>query len=288
MGSKETIACFVKETSEGLVLFETGPHSTFDAMKKGLNELGYSLSDVKHVFLTHIHFDHAGAAWAFAELGARVYVHPFGAKHMINPEKLVSSAKRIYKEKMDMLWGQLNPIPESHLEEVPHGKKYQIGDVEIIAWHTPGHAVHHIAWQVGNQLIAGDVAGCKIGLDGMVVPPCPPPDINVEDWKASINLIRGLDINEIYLVHYGMITNIEEHLNELEFILEDWSTWIKPHFEKERSVQEITPEFQAYADEQLKNKGLSKERILQYNLANPAWMSVAGLMRYWKKKMSAT
>jgi len=279
------IASYLVETEEGPILFETGPHSTFPKLKASVEAAGYQIQEIKHVFLTHIHLDHAGAAWAFAKEGAKIYVHPFGARHLISPEKLMSSAKRIYQDKMDMLWGQMNPIPEEQVVIVEDKTEFKIGNKTIKGWHTPGHAVHHIAYQMEKILISGDVAGVKIA-GGIVVPPCPPPDINIEDWQASINLIRGLDIEEIYLTHFGKITNIEAHLNELEKRLLGWANWIKPHFDQQHEIKDILPLFSAFAAQELRDNGVSEADIKKYDAANPAWMSVAGLMRYWKKKMS--
>lgn len=281
-GIENAIAAFLIETSEGPILVETGPHSTFPHLKKGIENAGYSLSDIKHVFLSHIHFDHAGAAWAFAQLGADIYLHPVGAPHMAQPERLWNSAKRIYQDQMEILWGKMESIDPDRLKTVDHGEHIVIGDTTLTAWHTPGHAIHHIAWQMGKTLFAGDVAGCRIN-NGMVVPPCPPPDINIEEWTDSIELIKKLDIDSIYLTHYGEITSIDEHLNQLDFCLNDWAQWMKPHAINNADSREITPIFQAYVANQLKEYGISENGIKQYEAANPSWMSVAGLMRYWKK-----
>lgn len=280
-----TIASFLVDTEEGPILFETGPHSTFPKLKKGIENAGYKVEDVKHVFLTHIHLDHAGAAWCFAELGAKIYVHPRGARHLASPEKLMSSAKRIYQDKMDSLWGQMNPIPEDQIIICEDLTEYQIGKTTIKGWHTPGHAVHHIAWQVGKSLIAGDVAGVRINQE-MVIPPCPPPDINIEDWLVSIELIRKMDLEEIYLTHFGKITDIPYHLDELAKRLVGWAKWMKPFFEKQTELKEIVPLFSEFVAQELRDFGIDEEGILQYEAANPAWMGVAGLMRYWKKKMT--
>ncbi len=282
-GFSRAIASFLIESGEGPVLIETGPHSTYKALEEGINHLGYDIADIKHVLLSHIHFDHAGAAWALARQGAKIYLHPSGAKHMEDPSRLYESAKRIYQDKMDSLWGSLEPIPKDHLYQIPHEETLHIGKLKFIAHHTPGHAVHHIAWQLEDMLFTGDVAGVKIN-DGPVVPPCPPPDINIEDWKASIALIRSLNLEKIYLTHFGDFDNIEEHLNELEECLDSWSGWMKLQYDNGADASEITPKFQAYVDEELSSKGLSKNEIDRYGAANPAWMSVAGLMRYWKKR----
>jgi len=280
-----SIAAFLVETSVGPIIIETGPHSTIAQIKKVLSAKNYTLKDVKHVFLTHIHLDHAGAAWAFAEQGATIYVHPFGEKHLIDPSKLVSSAKRIYQDQMDTLWGQFKPIPKEQIRTIVQGEKISVGDTDLIAWHTPGHAVHHIAWQIDKELIAGDVAGVKIGGKGMIVPPCPPPDINIEHWMSSIDLLEQLDLDTIYITHFGKVTDIPAHFKALRFILLDWANWIRPYFDKGTAPQEITPLFVAYVKGQLINHGISKEDLIVYENANPSWMSVMGLLRYWKKKM---
>jgi len=258
LGYNDTIAAFLVETSEGPILFETGPYSTFEQLKKELARHNYAPADIKQVFLTHIHLDHAGAAWAFAELGAQVHVHPFGLAHLVDPSRLMESAKRIYKEDMDRLWSDMKAIPKEQLSTPKHGASFQVGEQTITAWYTPGHAVHHIAWQVGDELIAGDVGGVSIG-GAIVVPPCPPPDINVEDWQASIELIKGLDLKTIYLTHYGAVTDISNHLNALEKILLDWANWIKPYWEAGKHPSEVTPLFQAYVKQQLMAAGIKGE-----------------------------
>lgn len=276
------IAAFLVETSDGLVLLETGPYSTYPILCREVAAKGFDVKDIKHVFLTHIHFDHAGAAWAFAKEGATVYLHPFGKRHMANPAKLVNSAKRIYKDKMDTLWGALEPIAEDKLRTVEHGESITIGDTTIVGWHTPGHAVHHVAWQIGDELIAGDVAGVKIN-NGMTVAPCPPPDIHVEDWNKSIELIKTLNLQALYLTHFGKITNVNPHLDELKILLADWANWIKPYYDAQASIEEVIPKFVAYVQQQLIDYGVDELGLKQYEAANPANMSVAGLFRYWKK-----
>ena len=157
----QAIAAFLLETDDGPILIETGPYSTFPALEAGLRGLGYSVDDVQHVLLTHIHLDHAGSAWAFAERGATIYVHPVGVQHLSDPSRLMNSARRIYKEEMDTLWGEMRSIPEDQIRAVAHGEEIGVGGRLFQAWHTPGHARHHIAWQVGNELFTGDVAGIK-------------------------------------------------------------------------------------------------------------------------------
>ena len=283
-GLPDSIASFLLETSEGPIIFETGPHATLPYLERGLKEHGWRLKDLKHVFLTHIHLDHAGAAWALAEKGAQIYLHPRGAKHMMDPSRLYTSAKRIYQDQMDALWGSLNPIPEEKLTAVEHASVIKIGKTEIQAWHTPGHAVHHIAWQIGDQLITGDVAGVKI-KGGLVEAPCPPPDIDLEAWFSSLDLIEQLDVSALLLTHFGEVRDVKNHLAHLRELLQSWSEWIRPYAEKGSDWHSISPAFEAFVEKQRIQKGISEEVLKKYNNANPLWMSVAGLMRYWSKKL---
>lgn len=283
MNSKQTIGSFLIPTESGIVLVECGPESTFPQLKKGIENLGYSLKQVKHVLLTHIHFDHAGAAWKLANEGAKIYVHPVGLPHLASPEKLWNSAAQIYGENMEKLWGKMEPIAEKLLVAVEHEQVLNLDGLRIKSWHTPGHAVHHIAWEIDELLFTGDVVGVKIA-EGPVVPPCPPPDINIEAWKHSINLIKTINPEKLILTHFGEISSVHDHLQALENMLNDWSSWMKPKFELGSDPQEIIPEFMAYTSQQMISMGVSAETRNLYEYANPSWMSVSGLLRYWKLK----
>ncbi|MFD2202532.1 MBL fold metallo-hydrolase [Shivajiella indica] len=283
LNTEEAIASFLVETSIGPILIETGPESTFEHLIKGIQQIGYQAKDIQHVLLTHIHFDHAGAAWKFAELGASIYVHPVGLPHLASPEKLWNSAKQIYGEEMDRLWGKMSPIPESQLIAVEHEQNLIFGETQIKALHTPGHASHHIAWKLGNEIFTGDVAGVKIE-NGPVVPPCPPPDIDIQAWKTSLAIIKAANPQSLYLTHFGVVNDISEHLDALSYILDDWANWIKPFYQENKAQKEVIPLFMDYTQKQLAREGCGKELIQIYEYANPSWMSVAGLYRYWKLK----
>ena len=255
---------------------------------------GLKINEIKHVFLSHIHFDHAGAAWAFAEAGAKIYVHPKGLPHLAAPEKLYNSAQMIYGDAMEKLWGKMQPIAAENLHAPAHGEQIEAAGLIFTAWNTPGHAVHHIAWQVENPrsgrrvLFTGDVAGVKIGLHGPVVPPCPPPDIHIEDWLASLELMRNLPVETMFLTHFGKVLDKNAHLDALAERLRKWADWMKPHAEAGTPPAEIVPIFKKMVLEELKSAGVGAMRLKKYNAANPAEMSVAGLIRYWKKKTIVT
>lgn len=286
LGEEHTIAAFLVITDFGPVLVETGPYSTWDYLKNGVQRLGFEMGEIRHVFLTHIHFDHAGAAWALAELGANIYVHPLGALHLQSPERLLESARRIYGDQMDRLWGAIQPIAPERIRIADHEATFRLGNTVFKAWHTPGHAVHHIAWQVEDVLFTGDIAGVSIN-GGLVVPPCPPPDIQLDHWRQSIQLIRELKPATLQLTHFGKVTNVNAHLEALETRMNAWEQWMLPHYQAGHSMEEIIPLFQEFTNEELRQNGISDADLEKYNKANPVGMSVSGLMRYLKKKESA-
>lgn len=281
--TKDAIACFLIESDQGPVLVETGPESTYPILEKEINKLGFSVQDIQHVLLTHIHFDHAGAAWRIAKHGAKIYVHPTGKPHLESPQRLWNSALQIYGDQMERLWGSMSSISEEQVIAVSHHEIVPIGNLRFKALHTPGHAIHHIAWQLGGNIFTGDVAGVKIN-GGPVVPPCPPPDIHIEDWKKSLATLKAARPQALYLTHFGIINTIDSHLDNLSYILNDWALWIKPYFEENRDQKEVIPLFMDYTQSQLRKEGCSDELIQIYEYANPSWMSVAGLYRYWKLK----
>ncbi len=285
LGETKSIASYLIKTNKNTpILIETGPHSSLKNLQNELAKIEVDWKDIQHVFLTHIHLDHAGAAWAFAENGADIYVHPAGLPHLARPEKLMESAKRIYQDKMDYLWGQMNPIPENKLVGVEDKQIFEIDDVKLQAWHTPGHASHHIAWQFEKNIFTGDVAGVKIG-NGPTVAPMPPPDIDIEAWEKSIEILRNLKADKFYLTHFGEVTDIEKHLNDLSQNMNQLSKWILTEWQKGKTIEEITPLFDDYCKQELLKQNLDNQTLTRYQYANPAWMSVAGLVRYWKKKM---
>ena len=279
----ESIATYLIETEQGPVLVDPGPYSTFENLKKGIENLGFKLIDVENILITHIHFDHAGAAWKFTEHGATIFVHPVGLPHLKNPEKLWESAKMIYGDSMDRLWGKMKPIDEEYLVPLGDGQSVEFGDTVFQTIYTPGHAVHHNAYVLDDVIFTGDVAGVKIS-NGPVAPPCPPPDINIELWKQSINKLRKVNAKGIYPTHYGLHENVEEHFTQLENELDDWANYMKPMYDDKLSPEEITPIFVDYIIKKYKDQGLSADEIQVYEYANPTWMSVNGLLRYWKLK----
>lgn len=161
-GVLRTTAAFVVETGKGLVLIETGPDSTYNVLVECLAALGYAPEDVQNVLVTYIHLDHAGAAWRFAEQGAKVHVHPRGAKPLQNPSRLLDSAERIFGEQTEDLWRRPMPVATERIRAVDDREVLRPGGVEIEALETPGHTDHHLTWKIEDAIFTGDVGGVRI------------------------------------------------------------------------------------------------------------------------------
>ncbi len=282
-GFKSAVACFLIKSEANLILVETGPSNSYSQIEKKILELGEDINKIKHVFVTHIHLDHSGGAWRFAKNGANIYVHPKGATHLENPEKLIASATRIYGDKMDKLWGKVEKIDSKRIYRVKDNEFIKIDNYNFKALYTPGHANHHIAWKLNNIIFTGDVAGAKIE-NGPVMPACPPPDINLELWEKSIKTIEKEKPEKLYLTHFGEHHNIKVHFGELRKTLKLWFDWIKINSLKYRTNSLLTTKFNEYVLSELKKEKIEKKLIDQYFAANPPYMSVSGIKRYWHKK----
>ncbi len=277
-----SIASFLIETTDGPILIETGPDTTYKNLTESLKEFGYTPKDVRGVFVSHIHLDHAGAAWHFADQGATVYVHANGARHMADPSKLFASAKQIYKDDMDRLWGQLKPIPQDRIHPTEDGEKITIGGVTVQAFATPGHASHHNVYLVEGMMFTGDVGGIRIN-GGPIFAPTPPPDINVEVWRESIKKIRQIKPSVLYLTHFGMFNDVTEHLERLEDMLLQWTAWIGDRLKQGRPDEAIVKEFEVYFKDLIQHGNMDQGLFERYELADPAYMNAPGLIRYWRK-----
>ena len=283
-GVPHAIASFIVPTDAGLILIESGPHSTLPNLKNQIESLGYTVKDIHTVLLTHIHLDHAGAAWYFAKLGANVYVHHKGYRHLKDPNRLMSSAKMIYKDQMDALWGKMESIDESLLHEVDDNHEIIIDGLKIKAIYTPGHAKHHVSWRINDAIFTGDVAGVAIN-GGPAVPPCPPPDIDIELWQNSIaRLKKEKGVRRFFLTHFGMITDVEGHLDDLSHCIDEYAKFIFSRLESGMDDASVMKEFGEMVFKKYEANALDAQTIASYEAANPAAMSIGGLIRYWNLK----
>lgn len=286
LGHPKIICAAVLEADDdSLVMIDCGPENVFESLVNGMAQLGFKASNVKHLFATHIHLDHCGGAWRWAkEFGTKIYVHPKGAPHLIDPQKLIGSATRIYGDRMDHLWGKIEPIPVAQVVLAEGGAHLQLGAVDLNVLYTPGHAQHHNAYWLAAErtVFAGDVAGVIID-QGPAVPPFPPPDIHLEAWQQSIASIRALDPQTLHITHFGRIECPLQRLDELEARMVAWANWMKERLREGKSEDEIVLEFAKFTERELLGAGAPARDLATYEQADPAFMSVAGLGRYWRR-----
>src|SRR5437773_2314684 len=202
-----------------VVLIDPGPSSTLPRLRSTLAAAGISMRDVTTVLLTHIHLDHAGATGTLVrELPKlRVFVHEKGAAHMANPEKLVASATRLYGSEMDRLWGEVRPVPAANMEILQGGERMAVGHRMFDVEYTPGHASHHVSYFDRDSGVAfvGDTAGVRLMAGGVVMPPTPPPDIDLEAWHRSLARIERWRPDTLLLTHFGPSSPVAGHLSAL-------------------------------------------------------------------------
>ena len=282
LGHAGIVAATALETGDGIALFDTGPESTFDNVIVDLRKAGFEPTDVRHVFLSHIHFDHAGAAWRFAQT-ATIYVHPIGAPHLIDPTKLIESATRIFGDDMDRLWGKIAPVPKQRVKILEDNDVVRVPPFEIRAIATPGHASHHHVYHWDNNVFGGDIAGVRIG-NGPPIPPFVPPELDVESWRESIAKIRRLNAANLYLPHFGKIAgSVDEHLTELDKRVARWSEWFRNRIRAGEDESSLRSTFAELEHAELRRGGASQAEVDGYEAADPSYMAVGAASRYWKK-----
>jgi glyoxylase-like metal-dependent hydrolase (beta-lactamase superfamily II) len=282
-GRKQAIASYLIPHSSGVVLVESGPDSTLPALQAALAERGYTPRDVTHVLLTHIHLDHAGAAGWLARQGTEIYVHPVGAPHMLNPEKLLASATRIYGDQMETLWGEFLSVPEDRLRVPDDAQEIVIGDLRFLPLNTPGHAEHHYAYLFEDICFSGDVGGVRIPGFPYMRLPMPPPELHLEKWRESAKRLRQQKFSRIAPTHFGIFDDPDWHLNELEKNLDAVSRWLDEVMPAGPPIEELRRKFSTWMEDQALASGLNTEVARVYELANPVGMSADGLQRYWRK-----
>src|SRR5579871_243317 len=287
-GERGTIASYLLTGDNGLALIDVGSGATVEQLLAGVRAAGFDPTDIRHLVLTHIHLDHAGASGALVRRipEAQVYVHRLGAPHLAHPEKLLSSAQRIYGDKMDRLWGTTEPVPEDHLHVVEDGQRITVGSRTLLALYTPGHAIHHLAYfdEQRGELFAGDVAGVQLEGSDYVRPPTPPPDLNLEDWYASIDRIEALHPSVLYLPHFGRVGDVEVHLEQLRRRLGDWGALMLANIRQGKTDTELAAILARTFDPDVAQSIPGDETAVErYELVANYLMSAQGYVRYYRK-----
>jgi glyoxylase-like metal-dependent hydrolase (beta-lactamase superfamily II) len=282
-GKTQTIASYLIRHTSGVVLIESGPGSTIQGLIAGLAANGYSVSDVTHVLLTHIHLDHAGAAGWLARQGAKILVHPVGAPHLLNPEKLIASATRIYGDQMEKLWGEILPVPEDQLILGKDGEEIIIGNLHFKPISTPGHAEHHFVYLFEDIFFSGDVGGVRIPGYQYLRVPMPPPELHFGKWRESISRMKKEKFSRIAPTHFGIFDDPGWQLTAVERDLDETERWLEKVMADKPQIEVLREQFADWMNVQGRQQGLSDDVVKAYELANPPGMSADGLQRYWNK-----
>jgi glyoxylase-like metal-dependent hydrolase (beta-lactamase superfamily II) len=265
------VGSYLLETNDGPTLFDCGPTTCIPFLKAGLAERGLDLTDVRHLLLSHIHLDHAGAAGALVRQHPwlQVHVSEIGAPHLVDPTRLEASARRLYGMSFDALWGELVPVPAQNV--------HVVGDsiLGLECFPTPGHASHHVSFlDADGTLYAGDAAGVRIAPGSFVLPPCPPPELDLEAWERTIEEIERRAPGRLALIHFGAFDDVEEHLAVFRATLRSWAGRVEDGMDEETFI--------AAARYDVEQTDL--ELVDLYDDAAPFWHHFRGLERYWRKR----
>ena len=270
LGRERVIGSYLLPEGEP-ALVDCGPSSCLHALRAGLVAEGLEVGELRHLVLTHIHLDHAGAAGTLVRENPELLVHvsEIGAPHVVDPARLERSARRLYGDDFDRLWGPLLPVPEQNVRVV--GTRV----LGLEAFPTPGHASHHVSYLASDgSCLCGDAAGVRIPPSRYVAPVSPPPDIDVEAWERSLDAIAARRPDHLCLPHFGLVDDPQAHVERCRAALATWA---------ERARRGSEEEFVRAAEEDLR-KAADGETAAVFEQAGPLSQSYAGLRRYWDKR----
>jgi glyoxylase-like metal-dependent hydrolase (beta-lactamase superfamily II) len=272
-GEERVIGVYLLETEDGLALFDCGPSTSLHALKERLAERDVALTDIRHLLLSHIHLDHAGAAGSLVRehAGLQVHVSEIGAPHLVDPSRLEHSARRLYGDEFDMLWGELAPVPDENV----HVVGAEVLGLECFP--SPGHAAHHVCYLDGEgTLYAGDATGVRIVPDRHILPVAPPPEVDLDGWERTIDEIELRAPDRLALIHFGVVEQPRDHLRRLRRQLRVWAQRVRQGMTEEEFVEAARADLEEEAGE-----------APYYERAAPLWQSYRGLKRYWEKQLQS-
>jgi glyoxylase-like metal-dependent hydrolase (beta-lactamase superfamily II) len=284
------IATAVIEAPDGITLIDPGPSSCLPALRGALDRLGIRLADVTTLLLTHIHLDHAGCTGSLVreQPALRVFVQARGARHLAEPSKLIDSARRLYGERMDTMWGEIVAIPPENLRSLAGGERIEAGGRRFDVAYTPGHASHHVSYFDSDSGLAfvGDTCGARIGTSQFVMPPTPPPDIDLAAWHESLDRILAWAPATLFLTHFGASEQPQTHVEELRARLE-WSAGIVRDALQQHPDPDEDASAAAIFEQQMRTemrRHMIDAEALAYSVAVPLDHCYQGLARYWRKR----
>ncbi len=273
-GDRRAIGSYLVETDDGLALHDCGPASCVPALLKALGARGVELRDLRHLLLSHIHLDHAGAAGVLVREHPELVVHvsEIGAPHVVDPSRLEASARRLYGDSFDVLWGELAPVPGENVRVVGE----EVAGLQCFP--SPGHASHHVAYlHEDGTLYAGDAAGVRIAPGRFVFAPTPPPEVDLDGWERTLDEIERRAPRRVALTHFGVFDDLERHIAALRETMHDWAGRVGHGMDE--------PTFVAAARADV--AASDPEEVAAYDRAAPYWHCYLGLERYWRKRAEA-
>jgi glyoxylase-like metal-dependent hydrolase (beta-lactamase superfamily II) len=285
-GRRQIIATGLVQGRDGVAIIDPGPTTCLPTLELGLQSDGIRWPDVRQILLTHIHLDHAGAAGTIVREHphVKVLVHERGVKHMADPSRLIESATRIYGDQMEHFWGEFAPVPAGNLVTLTGGERIEAGGRTFDVAYTPGHASHHVSFFDASSGVAfvGDTAGVCIN-GGYVLPPTPPPDIDVEGWASSVDRILAWSPGTLMLTHFGPVTAVRPHLATLLQNL-DTTAGIALSLLREPGTDEERGRAFAERLRHLLRSHMTESEVMTYVVAAAYEHLFGGLARYWRKK----
>lgn len=287
LGRAQVIATGIVSGGGEIALVDPGPTSCLATLEERLHAQGIRLADVTHLLLTHIHLDHAGATGTIVKRhpGIQVFVHDIGAPHLVDPSKLLSSATRLYGEDMDRLWGEFLAVPAANVRRLAGGEKIGVAGRLFDVAYTPGHASHHVSYHDPSSGVAfvGDTAGISID-GGYIVPPTPPPDVDLEAWAVSARRIEAWQPRTLFLTHFGPSPlPPAAHLQMLLDNLQMTTALAKKTLAEDGTDVERRARFADRLRHELR-RHMPESRLRSYGVAAPFEMLWDGLARYWRKR----
>jgi glyoxylase-like metal-dependent hydrolase (beta-lactamase superfamily II) len=286
-GSSGVIATAVLHGPGGIALVDPGPSSSLPTLRRCLHAAGMSLGEVTAIVLTHIHLDHAGATGTLVAENPRlrVYVHERGAPHLADPSKLLASASRLYGDDMDRLWGPVHPVPASAIAALAGGEQVDARGRKLSTAYTPGHASHHMSYLCRETGIAfvGDVAGIQLRPNAFILPPTPPPDIDLELWAVSVARIEAWSPSSLFLTHFGPSSSPGPHFRLLLEHLDLFGGVARRSLEREEADEAREAWFVDACRTEISRRS-SDSDVHSYEMAAPFGLNWRGLARYWRKR----
>lgn len=288
LGTPEIIATAILHGPRGVALVDPGPSTTLGTLREGLARKGLGIGDVRQLLLTHIHLDHAGATGTLVRANPEieVFVHELGAPHMADPSRLIASASRLYGGDMERLWGEFLAVPKGNLRELTGGETIDACGRELRVAYTPGHAVHHVSYFEAAARIAfvGDTGGIRRGASSFVMPPAPPPDIDLDAWRGSADRILAWDPDTLFITHFGPFHGPRLQFQQLFEHLDSWSRIVRRLLADETLTDSARQAaFVAEAFQELQ-RSVGPQEAEKYGRAGRLDYSYQGLARYWRRQ----